>query len=326
MIRLPYLSNSCLRYMSSLLAMDLRQLAALTAVADNGGFSAAADALHTVQSNISSHVARLEKELGVILVDRQAGRLTQEGEIVVGRARRVNGELQGLVSDLAALRHEIVGPVRLGMIGTTARWFVPRVLVMVGERHPGVRLVVVDATSTSLEPQLLGGSLDLAVINLPVPSRDLFSEPLFDEDLVLVVPTGHPLVGRERVELADLASIELLLPPPGTAFRGELDAAAAGAGILLRPLAELDGLRLIASMAMQGHGPAIVPATAVSGIADQGIWTILPVQGLPRRRVGVAQRRRGLLAAPANAVLDILREVAQTAELRGLHPPVAQPA
>jgi len=305
--------------------MDLRQLSALVAVADHGGFSAAADALHTVQSNVSSHVARLEKELGVTLVDRQAARLTQEGEVVVARSRRITGELEGVVADLAALRHEIVGQVRLGMIGTTARWLVPRMLGRVGEQHPGVRLVVVDATSTSLEPQLVGGSLDLAVINLPLPSRDLTCEPLFDEDLVLVVPTGHPLSTRPRVELADLATVELLLPPPGTAFRGELDAAAAGAGILLRPLAELDGLRLIASMAMQGHGPAIVPATAVSGIADGGVWTVILVHGLPRRRVGIAQRRRGLPAAPTRAVIDVLREVTRSAELRGLHAP-RQPA
>ena len=305
--------------------MDLRQLSALVAVADHGGFSAAADALHTVQSNVSSHVARLEKELGVTLVDRQAARLTQEGEVVVARSRRITGELEGVVADLAALRHEIVGQVRLGMIGTTARWLVPRMLARVGEQHPGVRLVVVDATSTSLEPQLVGGTLDLAVINLPLPSRDLTCEPLFDEDLVLVVPAGHPLSTRPRVELADLATVELLLPPPGTAFRGELDAAAAGAGILLRPLAELDGLRLIASMAMQGHGPAVVPATAVSGIADGGVWTVILVHGLPRRRVGIAQRRRGLPAAPTRAVIDVLREVTRSAELRGLHAP-RQPA
>src|SRR5580700_7411097 len=101
---------------------DLRQLNALVAVADHGGFSAAADALHTVQSNVSSHVARLEAELGVTLVDRQAGRLTDEGAVVVARARRLNSELEGVVADLAALRHEIVGPARLGMIGTTSRW------------------------------------------------------------------------------------------------------------------------------------------------------------------------------------------------------------
>ena len=73
--------------------MDLRQLASLVAVAETGTFSAAATNLHTVQSNVSTHVARLERELGVTLVDRSAGRLTGEGEVVVARARRIQAEL-----------------------------------------------------------------------------------------------------------------------------------------------------------------------------------------------------------------------------------------
>src|SRR5258708_34503991 len=101
--------------------MDVRQLSGLLAVDEHGGFSAAADALHTVQSNVSTHVARLEQELGVTLVDRQAGRLTLEGAIVASRAQRIRNELDGVVADLAALRDEIVGTVRLGAIGTTAR-------------------------------------------------------------------------------------------------------------------------------------------------------------------------------------------------------------
>jgi len=301
--------------------MDVRQLNALLAVDEHGGFSAAADALHTVQSNVSAHVARLERELGVTLVDRQAGRLTHEGAIVASRAQRIRGELDGVVADLAALRDEIVGTVRLGVIGTTARWLVPRLLPAVGQRHPGVRLVVVDATSTSLEPRLLSGSLDLAVVNLPVPGRDLSSEELFAEDLVLVVPSGHALASRPSVELAELASVELIVPPPGTVFRAELDAAAAAAGFILRPLAEVDGVRLIASLAVEGHGPAIVPATAMPSGLEAPPWTVLVVRGLPRRRVGVAQRRRGLPAAPARAVLDVLRDVTRAAsDLTGLHP------
>lgn len=302
--------------------MDLRQLAALVAVADHGGFSAAADALHTVQSNVSSHVARLERELGVTLVDRQAGRLTEEGAVVVARARRVSTELEGVLADLAALRDQIVGSARLGIIGTTARWLVPQLFSRVNDRHPGVHLVIVEATSTSLEPRLLTGELDVAVVNLPVPGRDLSTEPLFDEDLVLVVPAGHALTRRERVEMADLASVDLLLPPPGTAFRGELDAAATSAGIVLRPLAEVDGLRLIAGMAMEGQGPAVVPSTGVSGPSDTTRWRALSVVGLPRRRVGIAQRRRGLPAAPGRAVLEVLREIAREATgHHGLHPP-----
>jgi LysR family hydrogen peroxide-inducible transcriptional activator len=301
--------------------MDVRQLNALLAVDEHGGFSAAADALHTVQSNVSAHIARLERELGVTLVDRQAGRLTHEGTVVASRAQRVRYELDGVVADLAALRDEIVGTVRLGVIGSTARWLVPRLLTAVSERQRGIRLVVVDATSASLEPRLLSGSLDLAVVNLPLPGRDLSSEELFSEDLVLVVPAGHPLAQRRRVEFADLSSVGLLMPPTGTAFRGELDAAAAASGLLLHPIAEVDGVRLIASLATEGHGPAIVPATAILGSRDHRGWEVLVVNGLPPRRVGVAQRRRGLPAAPARAVLDLLRDVTRAADdLTGLHP------
>ena len=94
--------------------MDLRQLAALLAVADHGSFSAAARSLHTVQSNVSTHVARLERELGVILVDRTASSITEEGRVVVDRARRIRAELDALGSDIASLRDEVQGAVRVG--------------------------------------------------------------------------------------------------------------------------------------------------------------------------------------------------------------------
>src|SRR5438477_11986025 len=128
--------------------MDLRQLNAVVAVAENGTFSAAAEALHTVQSNVSTHVARLERELGVTRFDRGAGHLTPEGEAVVARARRVGLELEALASDIAALRHEVVGTARLGMIGTTARWLIPHLLDVTALRHPKLRLVVVEGIST----------------------------------------------------------------------------------------------------------------------------------------------------------------------------------
>src|SRR5260370_41693486 len=102
--------------------MELRQLAALVAVADHGSFSSAAAALKTVQSNVSSHVARLEQELGVQLIDRQDGcQPTEEGRAVVERARRVTAGLDALVADLAAPQADAAGKVRRGGIGTTRR-------------------------------------------------------------------------------------------------------------------------------------------------------------------------------------------------------------
>src|SRR3954454_12403458 len=113
--------------------MDLRQLTALTAVADHRSFSAAARALHTVQSNVSTHVARLEKELGATLVDRASGGLTEAGELVVARARRVQAELEALSSDVASSVGEISGQVRVGLIGTTGRWLTPILLSSLSE-------------------------------------------------------------------------------------------------------------------------------------------------------------------------------------------------
>jgi DNA-binding transcriptional LysR family regulator len=299
--------------------MDLRQLAALSAVADAGTFSAAADQLHTVQSNVSTHVARLERELGTTLVDRAAGRLTEEGEAVVARARRIQAELDALVADVASLRDDVRGHVRLGVIGTTGRWLMPPLLTAMTARHPGVDVSVLEGNTTALLPQLVGGGVDLAVVNLPVVDPDVSVVLLFEEDLIVVAPTSHPLAARDQLTMADLAEHELLLTPPGTSIRVELDRAAAAAGVALRAKAELDGLRLIASLTFEGFGAAVLPSSAVPRWLT-GEWRCIPISGIGRRQVGVARRRRGLLSAPARALQDVLGEVVaeQARAQRGL--------
>ena len=130
--------------------MELRQLSAIVGIADHGSFSAAADALQTVQSNISAHVKKLERELGCELVDRATGQLTEAGEIVVARSRRVQAELDAMLSDVVALTREVAGTVRIGIIGTTARWLVPQLLRVTPQRYPDLRLVFVESPTTRL--------------------------------------------------------------------------------------------------------------------------------------------------------------------------------
>jgi LysR family hydrogen peroxide-inducible transcriptional activator len=288
--------------------MDLRQLAALVAVAETGTFSAAADVLHTVQSNVSTHIARLERELGVTLVDRAAGRLTEEGVAVVARARRVQAELAALTADVASLRDEVVGRVRMGVIGTPGPWLVPPLLRLMAERHPRVDVGVLEGNTTSLLPALISGDLDLAVVNLPVTDSEVKVDPLFDEDLVVVAPDGHPLAGRERVTLIELAGHQLLLPPTGTSIRVDLDDAAAEAGVTLQTMAELDGLRLIAELSFQGFGPAVLPSSGVPRAGGEA-WRRVEIEDPPVRRVGLAVRRRGLASAPSRVLAECIVEV-----------------
>ena len=238
----------------------------------------------------------------------RTARLTEAGELVVARARRVQAELDALLSDVIALTHDVAGTVRIGIIGTTARWLVPQLLSLAPQRYPQLRLVFVESTTTRLDAQLATGQVDLAVLNLPTTGSDLSVTPLFEEDLALVVPIDHPLAAEREISLAALSAIPLLLPLTGTAFRAELDAAMAETGTTLLARAEVDGTRLIASLTFEGWGPAILPATAVpSYLLDR--WALVKVAGIPRRLIGVVQRATGLPSAPARAMLDLLTDI-----------------
>jgi len=285
--------------------MDVRQLAALVAIADHGTFSAAARALYTVQSNVSSHIARLERELGATLVDRTHGGLTDEGARVVERARRVLRELDDIASDMAQHEGDVIGDVRLGMLGTTARWLLPRLLAETSSRYPHVRAIIAEGSTSVLIPALLSGQYNAAVIHLPVDDPELTIEPLFAEDLLLLVGPRHPLGERGEISLAELAGHRLLLPPPGSALRRVLDRAARSVGVQLEAQAEIDGVRLLATLAVDGHGAAIVPATAVPQTAARQHHTIR-VPELPPRVVALAHHRRPAPSAAAKAVFDVL--------------------
>ena len=301
--------------------MDLRQLQAFLAVVDHGGFTAAAKATHTVQSNVSTHVARLERELDATLIDRSNGHPTQEGEAVLIRVRRIQNELASLESDVSSLRGSPRGVVRVGVIGTTARWLAPILADELTKVAPEIQLVVADGTTRSLELRLLDGELDLGVVSLPVDDPEIVTYPLFNEDHIVVGPKDHPLARMEgELGLEDLAKYPLLLAAPGTPFRQEVEEAFRAAGLRLRAKMEVDGLRLLDSMAFEGYGVAIVPATAAPGWIG-GPWTLIPVRGLSRRTVGAASRRRGMPTVAAQTTERVIRQLIneRAPDVPGLH-------
>ena len=288
--------------------MDFRQLSHLMAVADHGSFSAAARALHTVQSNVSTHVARLEKELGTVLVDRRTMQPTPEGQAVIERARRIGTEIQAISDDILSMRDEVGGLVQIGCIGTTASWMVTPLLERLRASYPALHPVLVDASSKILTPHVLNGELDMAVVNAPVVNAGLETEPLFDEERIVVAPPQHALAHRETITVGELAEHELMLTPAGTAFRDAVDEELTEVGVELRAIAEVDGLRLLASLAYQGHAPALLPASAASGYAD-GEWTLVRVEGLSRRSVALVRNKRTTPSLPARASREMIREV-----------------
>jgi LysR family nitrogen assimilation transcriptional regulator len=287
--------------------VDIRQLEALLAVAEEGSFTAAADRMHTVQSNVSGHVHQLEAELGVqLLVRSRRGTVpTEFGVRVIDRARAIRSELEALRKDVSMLQGLETGHATLGVVGTVSRSLVPALVVEMRRVAPGLSLRLTEGASERLAVDVAERVLASAVVTEPVADPRLVVEHLRDEDLVGLVPTALPLRGRQPVLLAAFATHPLILPPQGNPLRDEVDDAARAEHTELRVPIEVEGIRLIADLVASGAGVSILPETAVPN-DHAGVRTVR-IARMPPRRLALITARGVQLSLADQAVHDAVR-------------------
>jgi len=287
--------------------VDIRQLEALLAVAEEGSFTAAADRLHTVQSNVSGHVHQLEAELGVqLLVRSRRGTVpTEFGVRVIDRARAIRSEIEALRKDLSMLQGLETGHATLGVVGTVSRSLVPALVVEMRRVAPGLSLRLTEGASERLAVDVAERVLASAVVTEPVADPRLVVEHLRDEDLVGLVPSSLSLRVREPVLLTTLAAHPLILPPQGNPLRDEVDDAARAEHAELRVPIEVEGIRLIADLVASGAGVSILPETAVPN-DHAGVRTVR-IARMPPRRLALITARGVQLSLADQAVHDAVR-------------------
>jgi len=289
--------------------MDLRQLEALLAVAESGSFTAAADQLHTVQSNVSEHVRQLESELGVQLLvrGRRATVPTEFGVRVIERARAVRSEIEALHKDLSMLQGLETGHATLGVVGTVSRLLVPMVVAEMQAHAPGVSLRLTEGASERLAAEVADRQLASAVVTEPVSDPRLHVDHLHDEDLVALVPARlHPTL-TEPIPLSVLARETLILPPDGNPLRDEVESAARAERVEFRVPIEVEGIRLIADLVAAGVGVSILPETAVAH--DHVGVRQMRIARMPPRRLALVTARGVQLSLADQAVHEAVRRI-----------------
>jgi DNA-binding transcriptional LysR family regulator len=286
--------------------VQLRQLEYVLAVAEEQSFTRAASRLHLAQPSLSRQVRLIERELGVLLFDRGPGqaavRLTADGEALLPFLRRVMSDVEAAGAEARALSGMARGRLSVGATPSLITRVLAPALVEFHASHPGIELLVVEAGSRQLVPQLASGEVDLALVVLPVHDPLVATTPLFDDPLVLAVAPGHPLVMFR--EGYDLRSVTL--------------AACRAAGAephLVSQGGEMDG---VLAFVAAGLGAAVVPAIALP--SDHRVSAVPFADPGIRRTVALAQRNDRALPRPAQALADQL-----TAATAAGHPP-ADPA
>jgi DNA-binding transcriptional LysR family regulator len=288
--------------------VDVRQLEALLAVAEEGSFTAAADRLHTVQSNVSEHIRQLEAELGVQLLvrGRRGTAPTEFGVRVLDRARAVRSEIEALHKDVSMLQGLETGQATLGVVGTVSRWLVPLVVAEIRREAPSLALRLTEGASERLAAEVAGRQLASAVVTEPVNDPNLHVDHLRDEEVVALAPAALDL-GREPVSLKTVVRETLILPPAGNPLRDEIETAARAERVELRVAIEVEGIRLIADLVAAGAGVSILPETAVPD--DHRALRSSRIAGMPPRRLAIVTTRGVQLSLADQAVHDAARRI-----------------
>jgi LysR family transcriptional regulator, transcription activator of glutamate synthase operon len=301
---------------NTIVPVELRQLRYFAAVAGARHFTRAAQELHVAQSAISHQVVKLERELGIELLSRSPRRvdLTHAGELVLGRASRILGEVAALEGEIAELKGLVRGRVAFGGVVPMGPLDVADLLASFHERHPGVEVTLLEATTRELHALVHRDELDLA-LSLALPESayaDVEGERLFEEEFVVVMAPDHPLATSSRpLPTAGLAPYAVIGFYPGSVTREAIDQHLAEAGIRPRVAYESSLVDLSRRLASHGLGVAILPRSTVEGPGPP-----VAVRSLrPRltRDITLVWRRDRKLSPAAAALLAHVRLAAAAA-------------
>jgi molybdate transport repressor ModE-like protein len=308
--------------------LDVRRLKVLREVAKQGSFSGAAHELYLSQSAVSQHVAALEREVGMRLMERGRGgpKLTDAGRALVAHTDAVICRLEEAERDLAAIAGLEGGEIRLASFPSASASLVTEAMAAFVARYPKVNLTVVDAEPEESLPLLSAGDLDVAIVfdypDFPDKSdyNDLDLLPLLTESMYVALPEKHKLTKGEAIRIADLADDAWLCGVGPSSCSDVVKDVCREAGFQPRIAFESDDYNVLQGYVAAGLGVTLLPDLALHALRDGvAIRPVLPRS--PQRRVWAAAREEGVRSAATDAMLEELRQVGErlTARTEELH-------
>jgi LysR family transcriptional regulator, nitrogen assimilation regulatory protein len=296
--------------------MDLRQLRYFVAVAERGGFGAAASALNVAQSALSRHIKQLEHELGGTLLERGARgvSVTESGKVLLARGRWLLGAVDDIKAEVRTENREPSGTVRLGAPSSLADILYAPLAKIFVERFPRVRLEMSEGLTEAMCDRLLRAELDIGIVTMPQPNDHLDFETLVVEQVFLIGPPRDPLLQNGKITRKQFNALPAgVLPlsrnpfPPGVPFA-------------LR----VDGATPMKRIAASGLGYGLLPFSGIHQEVAAGTLSaaLVPwlradrVMALPRGRP-VSRATREVVAALKEICRDMIhKEVILTAPAR----------
>jgi len=290
--------------------LKLKDLRYLVAVADQRHFGRAAARCFVSQPTLSAQLKKLEDHLGVQLIERAPHNvcLTEAGEQIVARARRIIEASEEVVALAASQRDPLAGRLRMALLPTIGPYLLPHVMRALRKALPRLELRLYEQQTAPMLEKLHAGELDLGILALPVELAGLESRELYREAFVVALPEKHPLAARAALRAADLEGEKLLLLEEGHCLRDQAlevcghTAAAAGEDF------RATSLETLRQMVAAGAGVTLLPELASRGAygGARGVEVRPFARPAPVRHVGAVWRRSSARRAAIEAVTQVI--------------------
>ena len=291
--------------------MNFHRLKVFYLVARLESFSRAAEELYTSQPNISKHVHQLEAELGVSLFHRLGGsiELTEAGRAVYRYAQQVfdlTAELQRTLVELEGLER---GYLRLGASSTPGLYLLPDMIAAFGRHYPGLEVSFSIGNSQQVVDEVLAGKLDLGFVGGFTEVPGLQRQPFGRDEVVLITPSQHRLVGQADVTAAKLAGETFVVREPGSSTRQAMESLLASLDLSPQRMLELPNCEAVKRAVAAGLGLSFVSRSAIDLELKQGVLSVVKGQGLNfSRQLFVVSRKDARLSPAALAFLAYARK------------------
>lgn len=293
--------------------MELRHLRYFDAVAETLNFTRAAERLHVTQSTLSHQIKQLEEELGMPLFDRSAKpvRMTEAGEILRSHMTPALEKIDLGLQALRAPAASITASISLGTTSSFNTRMVPGCVATLLNHYPGIQVNVEELAASAIIKRLGSGHLDLAVAYRPAEGSELWFEPLYNEELRLVVGVRHPLARRRRVRMAELHQVRMVMLGRQFLTRKLLDECFEQAGATPLVVAQLNSVGPMIELVRQTDLAGIIAETAIPQSAD---LRVIPLEDpTPIRTPGMLWHKGATRSPVLKHFAEIIRRAAGTA-------------
>ncbi|MBN3759817.1 LysR substrate-binding domain-containing protein [Burkholderia sp. Ac-20365] len=291
--------------------MELRHLRYFAALAEHLSFTVAAQKVHVTQSTLSHQIRQLEDELGCLLFEREGRRvtMTEAGELFLERVRNALREVDEGVSTVRFAAEEMSGVVRIGATHTFNLHIIPRCVSLFLQRHPSVRVDVLEMTGDGIAQALLRGDLDIGVTYKPNDALPLRFEPLYTEEMMLAVGLRHPFAKRRFVRMSELNLQRMVLLPRSFSTRVLLDDSFRMANAAPVIVAEMNAIAPMIELVRETDIATIVSTHA---LRREDVKMIPLESPTPVRSPGLLWRRDEARTPAARAFASIVRSVSDS--------------